>query len=537
MGQASQTMGWLKLAAAAVALGLSSTAAEAQSRKDTLMVLVESGPNNLDIQGVGTSFRSYVASWNTHDRLITFETKTLPDGTQSYDYTKMKGELAESYVIAPDGMSVTFKLRPGATFHDGSPVTAKDVKWSYDRAVSVGGFPTFQMSAGSLTKVEQFEVIDDSTFKVNFWRKDKLSLPDMAVPVAAIYNSKVAMQHATDKDPWALEWLKSNIAAGGAYKLEKWAPGQETIFTRFDEWKNGPLPAIKRVILREVPSAGNRRALLERGDGDVSVDLPPKDMAELKQSGKFNVVGVPVENSLLYVGFAVKVAPFDNVKVRQALAWAIPYEAIMKNAVYGRGVPMFGGAADGPKTADWPQAFPYKTDLAKAKALLTDAGFPSGFETSLSIDLGDATVSEPAAVLLQESLAQIGVKATINKVPGANWRAALLKKDLPIHIASFGGWLNFPDYWFYWGYHSQNGVFNTMSYQNPEMDKYIDEARFNDDPAKYQAAVKQFIRMSMDEVPRVPLYQQFMDVGFQKNITGFKYWFHRQLDFRQLVKN
>jgi len=528
-GMVAAALGLVLIAAAGDAL--------AQGRKDTLLVLVESGPNNLDIQGVGTSFRSYVASWNTHDRLVSFGTKTLADGTLSYDYTKIVGELAERYEFAPDGMSVTFHLRRGTTFHDGSPVTARDVKWSFDRAVSVGGFPTFQMSAGSLTKPEQFEVVDDYTFKVKFLLKDKLTLPDMAVPVAAIYNSELAKKHATAQDPWALDWLKTNVAAGGAFKLEKWTPGQETVYTRFDEWKNGPLPAVKRVILREVPSAGNRRALMEKGDADISIDLPPKDAAEITASGKYRIVGVPVENSLLYVGFAVKQPPFDNVKVRQALAYAIPYEAIMKTAVYGRGVPMFGGPADGPKTAAWPQPFPYTTDIAKAKALLAEAGFPNGFESTVSIDLGDATVSEPAAVLLQESLAQAGVRTTINKVPGANWRGALAKKDLPIHIASFGGWLNFPDYWFYWGYHSQNGTFNTMGYQNPEMDKFIDAARYEDDAEKYDGAVKGFIRMAMTEVPRVPLYQQFMDVGFQKNISGYKYWFHRQLDFRQLVKN
>src|SRR3546814_10284734 len=112
----------------------------------------------MDIHGVGTSFRSYVAAWNMYDRLVTFGRKKLADGTLSYDYSKIEPELAESYAMAPDGKSVTFKIRKDAKFHDGAPVTAHDVKWSYDRAVSVGGFPTFQMKAGSLEKPEQFVV-------------------------------------------------------------------------------------------------------------------------------------------------------------------------------------------------------------------------------------------------------------------------------------------------------------------------------------------------------------------------------------------
>ncbi len=526
------------LTAAGLLLGAAG-AAQAQGRKDTLLVLVENGPNSMDIHGVGTSFRSYVAAWNMYDRLVSFGIKTLPDGTQMYDYSKIVPELAESYSVAPDGKSFTFKIRRDAKFHDGAPVTAHDAKWSYDRAVSVGGFPTFQMAAGSLTKPEQFVVVDDYTFRVDLPKRDKLALPDMAVVVPAIYNSKLAKQHATEKDPWAMEWMKTNDAGSGAYKLEKWVPGQETVLVRYDDWKSGPKPKIQRVILREVPQAGNRRALMERGDADISVDMPQKDSAELLALGdaaKYRVVGVPVENSLKYVGMVSTMKPFDNPKVRQAIAYATPFEQIYKTAIYGRGIPMSAGPADAPKDAVWPQPFPYKTDLAKAKQLLTEAGYPDGFETTISIDLGDATASEPEAVLLQQSLAQIGIKTTIEKIPGANFRNAMLQKNRPLHIASFGGWLNFPDYFFFWGYHGQNAVFNTMSYKNPAMDALIDASRYEEDPAKYAEQVKGFIKLAIDEVPRVPMYQQILDVGMQKNIKGYTYWFHRQLDFRQLEK-
>jgi peptide/nickel transport system substrate-binding protein len=504
---------------------------------DTLLVLVENGPNSLDIHGIGTTFRSYVACWNLYDRLLTFGRKTLPDGGSSYDYTKIEPELAEDFTLSPQGMSVTFKLRRDATFHDGAPVTAEDVKWSLDRAVTVGGFPTFQMAAGSLRKPDQFVVLDDHSIRIDFQQKDKLTLPDLAVVVPAIFNSKLARSHATDKDPWALEWMKTNDAGGGAYKLERWIPGQETAFVRFDDWKSGPLPKIRRVVLREVPAAGNRRALMERGDADLSIDMPFKDAAEIKKSGAYRVVGTPVENSLQYVGLVTKMKPFDDVRVRQAIAWAVPYDEIYKSVVYDICIPMSGGPADAPKTAAWPQPFPYKRDMEKAKALLTEAGLAGGFETTISIDLGDATQSEPTAVLLQNSLAELGIKTRIEKIPGANFRNAMLEKNRPIHIASFGGWLNYPDYYFFWGYHGQNALFDTMSYQNPAMDKLIDAARFEADPEAYDDEVKKFIRMAMEDVPRVPLYQQILVVGMQKNIQGYTYWFHRQLDFRQLEKS
>jgi len=98
-------------------------------------------------------------------------------------------------------MSVTFRLRKDATFHDGTPVTARDVKWSLDRAVSVGGFPTFQMKAGSLEKPEQFVVLDEHTVRVDFLRKDRLTVPDLAVIVPCIVNSGLVQKNATTNDP------------------------------------------------------------------------------------------------------------------------------------------------------------------------------------------------------------------------------------------------------------------------------------------------------------------------------------------------
>src|SRR3974390_3934395 len=140
--------------------------AKAQSRQETLLVVSESGPNNLDIHGVRTNVPGYEVSWNCYDRLISHEMKTGPNGVPYYDRDKFKMELADDMKVGD--MSVTFKLKKNATFQDGAPVTAKAVKWSLDRAVSVGGFPTFQMGAGSLTKPEQFVVIDDHTVRIDF---------------------------------------------------------------------------------------------------------------------------------------------------------------------------------------------------------------------------------------------------------------------------------------------------------------------------------------------------------------------------------
>ncbi|MBO6520218.1 MAG: ABC transporter substrate-binding protein [Rhodospirillales bacterium] len=511
--------------------------AEAAGRGDTLVVVTGNGPNSMDIQRKGTNRPSYQIAVNLYDRLVGYGTKTLEDGTMMYDYQKLEPELAESWEVAADGMSIMFKIRDGATFWDGTPITAADVKWSFDRAVSLGGFPTVQMKAGSLEKPEQFEAVDDKTFVIKLLRKSKLTLPDLGVPVPIIFNSKVAKANATAEDPWATEFLHRTPAGGGAYMLERWDPGQQTVYTRYDDWKNGDLPGVKRVIIREIPSASTRRALLERGDADVSLDLPPKDFAELKESGKFTINAAPIENSMIAIGLNLNFEPFKKKEVRQALAYAMPYDQIFKQAAFERGIPMWGGKSFTPTTIEWPQPFPYDTDYDKAKALLKEAGYADGFEVPLSFNLGLAQWSEPMCLLVQESLAKIGVKATIDKIPGANWRtAALVEKKLPMHVKAFGGWLNYPDYYSFWVY-QKGRLFNSMNYHNPEVEKITDETlHLEVDHPDYEPNIKKLLAIFFDEVPLIPVYQPFLDVATQKSVTGYEYYFHRQLDCRSFKK-
>ena len=321
--------------------------------------------------------------------------------------------------------------------------------------------------------------------------------------------------------------------------MTKWTSGTEVILERNEDWKLGPQPKVKRVVWRMVPSAGNRRALLERGDADISYDLPSKDFVELQAAGKLSIISTPYSNGIQYLGMNVTKPPFDNVKVRQAVAYAVPYQKIIDAVLFGLGKPMYGAAAGTPTQVAWPQAHQYNIDIAKARTLMAEAGYPNGFETTLSFDLGFAGINEPLCVLVQESLGQIGIKTTINKVPGANWRTELNKKELPLFTNVFSGWLDYPEYFFFWCYHGANSVFNTMSYQSPSMDKLIDAARQSaavGDKSTYESSVKGFVDLAFSDVPRIPLFQPYSNVAMQKNVSGYQYWFHRRLDYRALVK-
>ncbi len=225
------------------------------------------------------------------------------------------------------------------------------------------------MAACLLTKPEQFVVVDDNTFRVDFARKDRLTVPDLAV-IVLVVNSELVKKHATEQGPRGLEYTKQNTAGSGAYKVASWVAGTEVVMERNDAWVGGPLPKTKKIIWRIVPSAGNRRALLERGDADISYDLPNKDFVELKADGKLNIISTPYSNGIQYIGMNVKNPPFDNLKVRQAVAYAIPYQKIMDAVLFGLAKPMFGAPANAAtQVALAATAQVQLTDIAKAKAV------------------------------------------------------------------------------------------------------------------------------------------------------------------------
>jgi len=512
--------------------------AQAAGREGILVVVTGDSINSLDLHRQGTNRPSYQITVNCYDRLVRFGIKQLEDGSLSYDSSVLEPEVAESWTVSDDGKSITFTISPKAVFWDGTPVTAHDVKWSFDRAVTLGGFPTVQMKAGSMSDPEQFVVLDDRTFRIDLPQPSKLTLPDLAVPIPFIINSTVAKAHATEDDPWATEYLHTTPAGSGPFKIVRWDAGQQFVYERNDAWALGPKPALQRVIVREVPSASTRRALLERGDADFYMDCPAKDAKEFMEGGAIKVDGAPIDNCLHILGLNVKFKPFENVKVRQAIAYAMPYEAILTAAAYGRAKPMFGGSETEPSTITWPQPFPYTTDLDKARALLAEAGFPDGFESTLSYNLGMADWQEPTALLIQESLGKIGIKVTLDKIPGANWRtAALVEKRLPMHLENFGGWLNYPDYYFFWAY-KEGHLFNSSNYRNEEIETLVDETLHMEvtDP-RYADNIKRMIAIAFEDVPRIPLYQPYLDAAMQPNVEGYAGWFHRQLTLATISKS
>jgi len=511
--------------------------AQAQTRAETLRHVMGGTVNSLDPTSPGSTRESYGVAMSIYDRLASFGRKQI-DGNWVFDLDNVRGELAEKIDRSADGRTLTFHLRPDATWHDGTPVTAEDIKWSLDRAVLARSLAPSQLSSGSLTKAEQFSIAGPRTVEVKLDESDRLALANLCVPFAIMVNSTLAKKHATADDPWAQAWMKENTAASGAYMVESNRPGQQLILKRNDAWKGGAggeLPFFRRVILQTVPEAATRTNLMERGDADLSVDLASSDVPALQQRGKVKVVSIPATNAFNAIVFNTQMPPFDNVKVRQAIAAALPYDDIFQAAQFNRGRALFGAQWTEAPSSAFPQAMPLNLDLDRARRLLAEAGHPDGFATTFSFATSYAPFAEPMGALVKEALAKIGIEVTIQKMPDSQMATMITEKRVPFFTDSGTAWLPAPDY-FFRIYFTRNQRWNFSSWNNPEVNALVQTARFETDPAKYDAACMRMITLLGDQVPQIMLWQANTDAVMAKDVTNYTYWFHRQVDYRDLKR-
>jgi peptide/nickel transport system substrate-binding protein len=528
----------LQGAAGAALLTGSSLPAGAQSRAETLRYVTGNTINTLDTTMPGATRESFGLSMNVYDRLFSFGRKKFGDAWV-FDPDTIRGELAKSYSISPDSKVITITLRPDATFHDGSPVTVEDIKWSLDRHVSAKSLAAPQFTTGSLTSADQFKIVDANTLAVTLDKPDRLALANLCVPYAIIINSKLAKQHATAEDPWAQEWMKANTAASGAYIVESHKPGESTVLRRNDKWlggADGALPFFRRVIIQTVPEPATRANLIERGDADLAIDLAASDLPTIEKSAKAKVVSIPQTNGFTHLSMNTQLAPFDNPKVRKAIAAALPYEDMFKASIFGRGKTLYGASwTTTPPDARFPQPIPNKTDLALAKTLLAEAGFPNGFSTTFAFSTGLAATAEPMAALIKESLGKIGVQVEIQKKPDAEFNTLQSDKKMPFFSDGATAWLPYTYYFFYL-YFTRDQRWNFSSFKSKEMEDLTLDARYQTDKARYDDDCKKMIEIFAAQTPLIMLWQPNHDAAQAKSMEGYTYQFYRQADFRDLKK-
>ena len=503
-----------------------------QSRENTARIVWPYDTASLDAVGVGAQRSTWSLSLHLYDRLVTYAANDRSDGTRQYDPAQLRPELAESWDVSPDSKTVTFRLRAGAKFHDGSPVTAEDVRWSIERALTVKSAAGV-MAVGALKNGDQLKAVDDRTFQVSLPAPNRFAVLVFTIPFAAIINSKLARQNATAQDPWANEWLKRNAAGGGAYKLESFRNDQ-VLLSRNDDWVSGTRPNMQQVIFQTVPEAATRGALVERGAADLAVEIPPNDFSAIQERGQARALSIPMPNQMDFMAMNSQTAPFNDVRVRQAIAYALPYQQIFESVFRGRGTPLFGGKGD-PKPAVFPQPSDFNSDPDRASALLKDAGHAGGFEANLIYSIGKATYFDPLSLVFRDALGKIGIRANIDRLPGAQFDERVASRNFQMLLDNRVAWLSLPDYWFT-AFYSGTSTSNLGNFDNAQLNQMLKDLPGDAPPDVYGEKTREMSKLVLTEVPMIPLRQGAVEFIMSKGLGGYTYWFHGLPDARDLKR-
>ncbi|MDF3381882.1 MULTISPECIES: ABC transporter substrate-binding protein [Sulfitobacter] len=364
--------------------------------------------------------------------------------------------LAESWEISEDGLTYTFKLREGVTFHDGTTMDAEDVKFTLDR---INAEDSANAQKALYSAISEVNVIDPQTVEV------KLSEPNGNM----LFN--LAWGDAVIVAPESVETIKQTPIGTGAFKFENWNQGDKITLTRNEDYW-GEAPALASATFKFISDPTAAFASVMAEDVDVFTGFPaPENIPQFEADPRFQVlIGSTEGETILSINNQRE--PFDNVKVREAVAHAIDRQAIIDGAMFGYGTPIGTHfAPHNPDYADLTEMSSY--DPEKSKALLAEAGFPDGFETTLH--LPPPSYARRGGEIIAAQLAEVGIKAQITNVEWAQWLETVFKgKDFGLSIVSHTEPMDIniyanPDYYF--------------QYDNAEFQSLMTEFNKTADPA------------------------------------------------------
>lgn len=457
---------------------------------------------------------------NVYDALVSLNPQTLA----------LEPRIAESWEIAPDNMSITFHLRKDAKFASGNPVTAEDVAFTLKRLLTLS-----QAQASSLTsrgfKVEEadkyFVAKDDHTFVLNLAQPDDPKLLMMVLAEAgrgSILDSKLVKENEKDGD-LGQAFLTNNSAGSGAYALTNWRANEYVILTRNDNFW-GKAPEMKRVLMRHLPESQTQRLGLEKGDIDVGFSLAAADLRALEENKDLKVESVP-SAGFYYLAVSMKDERFANKKVREALRYLIDYDGI-NSAI----MPYFGVKHQRPINSNAFAVLPdtdYAFDPEKAKALLAEAGYPNGFETTLRVISTQEFLDSATAI--QGTLAKAGINAKIITGSGGQIYGAMREREFELLVGRGGGGQQpHPDSnlraMVYNPDNSQEaGLTNYQgwrtSFFDKDLNKMIEAALIEPDQAK-QAKMYEDIQHTMDDlvISIQPFSERVVTAAYQGKVHG-----------------
>ena len=466
---------------------------------------------------------------NTYDLLVRLDLD---------DTSKVKGDLAESWTVSDDGLVYTFKLKPGLKFASGNPITAADVAWSFERAVKLDKSPAFILGQFGLNGdniTEKAKAVDDTTFQFTV---DKAYAPSfvlncLSATVASVVDKKLVMEHVKPMTPnadykwdndFGNEWLKTNSAGSGPYKLREWRANEAVVMDRNDNY-NGEKAKLARVIYRHMKESSGQRLALEAGDIDVARNLDPNDLEAVSKNADLATTSAP-KGTVYYISLNQKNEKLAKPEVRQAFKYLVDYDAIGSTLIKGIGEihQTFLPKGD----LGYLDAAPFKLDVAKAKELLEKAGLKDGFNVTMDVRNGQPVTG--IAESIQQTAGQAGIKIEI--IPG-DGKQTLTKYRARNHDIYIGQWGQ--DYFdpnsnaqtFASNTdNSDEGKNKTLAWRNawdvPDLTKKTEAALLEKDSAKRADMYKELQQTVLDTSPFVIIFQQTEVAAIRGNLKGFK---------------
>ena len=497
----------LAVLAVLAALGLV-TSASAAPPKDAIVIGLVAEPVTMDPPQI-TDLNSARVTKRIFEGLV----------AQELGSYKLVPGLAQSWDISKDGLTYTFKLRPNVKFHDGTPFNAEAVKFVFERQLNDKGpyyaTGTYPYVKGFLGNVAGVEVLDAGTVQI------KLKAP-LAPFLQYLAHQSLFMFSPESLKKWGKDVVKHPVGTG-PFKLDAWEPGVRVVLARNDEYWGGA-PKIRQAIYVPIVEAQARLVALKTGDIDLTMDVPPDSLDELRRDPNV-VVAESNSSAVWYVMLNTRHPILKDRRVRQALNHAVNKDAIIRDILRGTAIVSRGPMSPVYGTFYEDNTARYPHDLDKARALLREAGHPNGFELTFLVPESGSGMQSPVemATIIQANLAQIGVRAKIQTMEwGAYLRKYLEQPDMA--EMSWNPSIGDPDHMMYMLLSSDRfpPAFNAGYYQNDRVDDLLRRAR-----------------TTVDEKARVPLYREaqklvvedapwiFVDHGKQvivhrKRVQGFK---------------
>ncbi len=441
---------------------------------------------------------------NMVDYVVETLTKLAPDGS-------IQPHLAESWSVSPDGLQYTFKLRQGIIFHDKTPCAAAAVKWNFDRLKD----PEVRVTGRASYPIAQTDVVDTATVRVTLKRP---YVPFVsALSSAGILSPASAEQHGNSYKNY------THIIGTGPYVFQERKKGEKITVTKYaDYW--GRKPHYDQVVFRIVPEAATRESLLLAGQVDLIILPPIADLPALQRNKAVKVLMAPSDRTI-FIAINTQKPPLNNLKVRQALNYAVDKQAIITNVLFGAGEPMDAPMA--PSLFGYCKIGTYEFDQAKAKQLLAEAGVTPGMPISLLHPTGRYVQDKEATQALAGYLREVGFEPQLQTM---DWPSYISTINTPLDKGNttqlhYLGWApGFLDasqqmLEFLSSNAPPNGLATTF-YANPEVDTWINTAEEESNPEKRQALYCQIAKQVWHDAPWIFLWVQHFPIVHSAKVTG-----------------